>query len=177
MSSQPETAVEDSKYDVRFLDPADIRLFRVTPDDTVVRMLYRDELCWREVRIAHAMPLSDPDHYIGLRDGADKEIGMLADLKSIDSQSLQIIQAELARRYFLPKVQSVTYVQDQFGVVVWDVETDFGPRRYTVRNMRDNTVPLPDGRVLMTDTDGNRFEFPNIEGLDPRSLEVLTKVV
>lgn len=177
MPSNPETAVEDSKYDVRFLDPADIRLFRLTPEDSLVRMLVRDELCWRDVRIAHALPLSDPDHYIGLRDGADKEIGMLHDLKDLDPQSLQIIREELARRYFLPKVQRVAEVKDQFGVVVWDVETDFGPRRYTVRNMRDNTVQLPDGRVLMTDTDGNRFEFPSIEALDPKSLEVITKVV
>lgn len=176
MASEP-TSDGASDYDVRLLDPQDIRLFRAAPEDTVVRMLYRNDRCWREVRIAHALPLSDPDHYIGLRDGVDKEIGMLRDLKGLDLQSLEILKGELARRFFLPKVERVTRVRDQFGVVVWDVETDFGPRRYTVRNMRDNTVQLPDGRVLMTDTDGNRFEFPDVESLDPRSLEVITKVV
>ena len=166
-----------NQYDVHFLDPEEIRLFRVTPDDSRVRMLYKDERCYREVRIARALPLSDPGHYIGLRDGEDKEIGMLRDLSGLDRESVGIVEEELAKRYFLPKVLKVLKVKDQFGIVVWDVETDYGKRRFTVRNMRDNTVQLSSGRVLMTDTDGNRFEFPDLERLDPRSLEVISKVV
>lgn len=177
MPTDQERAALDTRYDVRFLDPTNIRLFRLAPDDLLIRMQIGDDRCYREVRIARTLPLSDPDRYIGLRDGEDKEIGMLRSLNGLDSQSRQVIEEELARRYFLPKVLRVARVQDQFGVVVWDVETDYGHRRYTVRNMRDNTVQLADGRVLMTDTDGNRFEFPDIERLDPRSLEVISKVV
>jgi hypothetical protein len=177
MSTASDPAKDDSLYDVRFLDPADIRLFRISPEDSLVRMLFKDEYCYREVRIARALPLSNPVQYIGLRDGDDKEIGMLRGLDGLDPESSKIIEEELAKRYFLPKILKVLKVKDQFGIVVWDVETDFGKKRYTVRNMRDNTVQLSPGRVLMTDTDGNRFEFPDIEQLDVRSLEVITKVV
>ncbi|HEX5324447.1 MAG TPA: DUF1854 domain-containing protein [Capsulimonadaceae bacterium] len=176
MANEPDSPAGDL-YDVRFLKPAEIRLFRVSPEDSRVRMLYKDDRCYREVRIARALPLSDPDQYIGLRDGDDKEIGMLRTLEGVDEESLKVIEEELAKRYFLPKIMKVLKVKDQFGIVVWDVETDYGMRRYTVRNMRDNTVQLSSGRVLMTDTDGNRFEFPDLAVLDARSLEVISKVV
>jgi hypothetical protein len=35
---------------------------------------------WRRIQVARAFPLSKPNQYIGLRDAADKDVGMLATL-------------------------------------------------------------------------------------------------
>ena len=163
--------------DTDYLDPQNVRLFRTPGNDARARLELRGERTYLDVRIARVLPLSDDKCYIALRDGGDKEIGILLTLEGLDPESLRIVEEELTRRYFLPKVLTVTDVKDEYGVVIWDVETDYGPRRYTVRNMRDNTVALTATRALMTDVDGNRFEFTNVEKLSAKAQEVLLKAI
>ena len=52
-------------------------MFRVHAGDALVRLTLDNDRSWLEVRVARAYPFSDPDHYIGLRDGADKDIGLI----------------------------------------------------------------------------------------------------
>lgn len=169
--------VDANPFDVRFLDPKTLRLFRTDPQDTRVRLTLENDRSWREVRIARAFPFSDPDHYIGLRDGDDKDIGLLIEPNEADAESRAIIAEELARRYFTPRVTRVVNVKEQFGVVTWDVETDRGPRHFIVRNLRDNSFSLGPNRLMMTDADGNRYEFPDVSAVGPKAYQVLAKVL
>lgn len=175
----PDIPVNDSDnpFAVRFLDAAVLRLFRTDPADATVRLTIDGDRSWREVRVARAFPFSDPDHYIGLRDGDDKDIGVLTTLDGLDADSRAIIDAELERRYFTPQIQRVLFVSEQFGVVTWEVETDRGPRRFLVRGLRDSTFPLGKNRLMMTDTDGNRYEFPDVNTVGPKAYAVLAKVL
>ena len=168
---------EENPFAVRFLDPKTVTLFRTSPQDSVVRLTLIGDRSWRDVRVARAFPFSDPDKYVGLRDSDDKDIGVLTTLHGLDRDSRAIIDEELERRYFTPKVQRVLTVEEQFGVVTWEVETDRGTRRFLVRNLRDNAFPLGPNRVMMTDTDGNRYEFPDARTLGPKAYAVLLKVL
>ena len=170
----PET---DNPFAVRFLDAPTLRLFRTSPSDSTVRLTIEGDRSWREVRIARAFPFSRPDAYIGLRDGADKDIGILTTLDGLDGESKVIIDDELERRYFTPRIEHVLNVKDEFGVVTWEVETDRGPRRFLVRNLRDNSFPLGLNRLMVTDTDGNRYEFPDVRSVGPKAYAVLQKVL
>ena len=174
---QEENRQEENPFAVRFLDPAQLTLFRSDPSDSLVRLTLTGDRSWRDVRVACAFPFSNPSNYIGLRDSDDKDIGMLTTLNGLDVQSQAIIEDELERRYFTPKVQRVLTVEEQFGVVTWEVETNRGIRRFLVRNLRDNAFPLGPNRVMMTDTDGNRFEFPDVRSLGPKAYAVLLKVL
>lgn len=169
--------VDDNPFDVRFLDPKSMRLFRTDPTDTRVRLTLEGDRSWREVRIARAFPFSDPDHYIGFRDGDDKDIGLLIDLQDLDAESRGIIAEELARRYFTPKIERVLAVSEKFGVVTWDVETDRGERHFIVRNLRDNTFSLGPNRLMITDSDGNRYEFPSVSSVGSKAYQVLSRVM
>lgn len=175
--TQPHLLDEPNPFDIRFLDPKAVRLFRSSPEDARVRLTLEGDRSWREVRIARALPFSDPDHYFGLRDGSDKDIGLLMDLRDLDTESRAIADAEIARRYFTPKVLGVTMVKEEFGVVNWEVETDRGLRQFTVRNLRDNTYLLGPNRLMMTDGDGNRYEFPDVTSYGPKAWQVLAKVM
>ncbi len=169
--------IQDNPFDIRFLEARNVRLFRTAPGDARVRLTLDGDRSWREVRIARAFPQSDPEHYIGLRDGADKDIGLLMDLRDLDVTSHALVDEELARRYFTPKVLRVTGVKEAYGVVNWDVETDRGPRAFTVRNLRDNSYSLGPNRLMMTDADGNRYEFPDVTSYGPKAWQVLAKVM
>lgn len=169
--------VEENPFDVRFLDPKSMRLFRTDPADLRVRLTLEGDRSWREVRIARAFPFSDPDHYIGFRDGDDKDIGLLIELHELDEDSRRIIDEELARRYFTPKIERVLAVSEQFGVVTWDVQTDRGERHFVVRHLRDNAYSLGPNRLMMTDADGNRYEIPDVSSLGPKAYQVLSRVM
>lgn len=171
-------AVEETNpFAVRFLDVETLRLFRTHPEDATVRLTVEGDRSWREVRIARAFPFSRPDSYIGLRDGDDKDIGILTSLQGLDKELLAIIEEELDRRYFTPRIERVITVREDFGVVTWQVETDRGPRRFLVRNLRDSTFPLGSNRLMMTDTDGNRYEFPDVRAVGPKAAVILSKVL
>ena len=168
---------DDNPFDIRVLDPQTVRLFRVHPGDALVRLTLDEDRSWVEVRIARALPFSDPDHYIGLRDGKDKDIGLIVSPAELNAEARAIVDEELARRYFTPRIERVLYVKEEMGAVSWEVETDRGTRKFVVRNLRDSTFPLGPNRLMMTDTDGNRYEFPDVTAVGSKAYQVLVKVL
>jgi len=139
---------------------------RLTPDRS-----------YRSVKIARAYPLSKPDRYIGLRDGNEKDIGMLVTLDGVDAASRRVIDEELERRYFLPIWLKTMRVKEEYGIVEWEMETDSGTRLFRLRNIKDSVQHLTETRVLITDTDGNRFEVTDTDALDHRAYEVLARAL
>lgn len=177
-----QTGDVDARYDLVLLNPASVRLFRTGGPTSALRATISDEQLGAErsylrVQVARAFPLRNPDRYIGLRDGADKDIGMLVTLDGLDSESRRLTDEELFRRYFLPKIIKVNDVKDEFGLTTWEVETDKGSRRFVVRNLRDSAHELSATRVLLTDTDGNRWEFPDVRKLDEKSYAIIQRVL
>jgi len=129
------------------------------------------------VRIARAFPFTDPSHYVGFRDTHDKDIGLVVDETKLDDASRKLIAEELERRYFTPKVTKVISVKEEHGAVMWQLETDRGPRRFVVRNIRDNSVPMGPDRLILTDPEGNRMEFTQVSQYGPKAYDVLSKVM
>lgn len=159
-------------FDLRVLDPSKTTLRRI---GGLTRMTIEGDRSWTRANPARAFPVSDPDHYIGFLDGAGKDIGILRDPSLLDEESRRILAEDLEMRYFVPVVTKVNKVKVEFGAVYWTVETTRGPRDVIVRNLRDNLQELTATRVLVTDVDGNRVEFPNINELDQESLGVILR--
>jgi hypothetical protein len=170
----------DTNFDLIFLDPANVTLFRTGGDAVRARIADPQigaERTYLLCQIARAFPLSEPDRYIGLRDAKDKDIGMLETLDGLDPQSRAIIEDELERRYFLPRVLKVNKAKKEYETVTFDVETDKGPRVYVVQNMRESSQEVAPGRVLITDRTGARFEIPDVYAAGKDVLAVLGRVL
>jgi hypothetical protein len=163
---------EYSTFELRMFEPQRIRVFRVAG---VTRLTLENDRSWIKVSIASAFPLSDPDHYIGFLDGGGKDVGMLYDPALLDPASRRLVEEELERRYFVPVVERVQSVKEEFGTVYWKVETDKGEKEIVVRNLRDNLQELSSTRLIITDVDGNRFEFPDIAKLDGKSQSIIMR--
>ncbi|HZO88014.1 MAG TPA: DUF1854 domain-containing protein [Chthonomonadaceae bacterium] len=168
----PPLPTDPATFELRIFDPKRIRLFRVAG---VTRLTWENERSWTKVSVARAFPLSDPDHYMGFLDGAGKDIGLIVDPGQLDPDSRRVMEEELDKRYFVPVVERVLSVKEEFGTVYWRVETDRGEKELIVRNMRDNIQELSASRIILTDVDGNRFEFPDINKLDSRSLGIIMR--
>ncbi len=163
---------DPESFELRILDPKRIKIFRVAG---VPRLTLRDDRSWSKVSVARAFPLSDPDHYLGFLDGDGKDIGLLHDPGQLDPESRQIVDEELEKRYFVPVVERVLLIKEEFGTIYWTVETDRGQKELIVRNLRDSLQELSASRVIITDVDGNRFEFPDVSKLDGKSQGVILR--
>jgi len=161
-----------SPFDLLWLDPSVMTLRRIAG---LTRLTLDGDRSWLRATPARAFPISDPDHYIGFLDGLGNDIGIVRDPSELDETSRQILAEDLEVRYFVPVVQRVVSVKLEFGTVYWKLETSRGPRDIVVRNMRDNLQELSAIRVLITDIEGNRYEFPDINTLDPESLGVILR--
>ena len=158
-----------------YLEPAEVRLFH--DGSGKVRMVVEDDRCYVDVRTARAFPLSLPDAYIGLLDGRDKVIGLIVDTAELDDESQRVIEDDLRRRYFTPTISRVHEAKEEFGAVYFDVETEFGPRQFVAKGLRDALEERGEGELLLTDVDGNRYRFENWTQLDPRSRRLMERLV
>ncbi len=163
---------ETASFELRILDPKRMRVFR---EAGVARMTLENERSWTKVSVARAFPLSDPDHYIGFLDGAGKDVGLLIEPDQLDAESRRIVDEELEKRYFVPVVERVVNTKEEFGTIYWTVETDRGEKEIVTRNLRDNIQELSSTRVIITDVDGNRFEFPDVTKLDGKSQAIIMR--
>jgi len=169
--------MSSNQYDLRVFQPEEVRLFRSSPGDASIRLTVNNDVSWYNVRISRAFPFSDPDAYIGLRDGNDAEIGLIEDTKGLDAESRALLEVELERRYFTPKVQAVTVADEIHGLVTFRVKTDRGDRTIVIRNLRDSAFQLGPNRLMLVDIDGNRYELPDVRSLGPVANNVLAKVI
>ena len=152
--------------EVVYLDPERVRVFR-TGGDTL-RLTVEGDRSYLRVSARRGFPFSHPRNYISLRDGAEKEIGMVRDLHQLGHESRHLVEEELRRRYLVPRIEKVNSAKREFGMAYFDVETDKGRREFVVRSVRDSMVELSASRLLITDNEGNRYEIPDLYALDPK---------
>jgi len=169
--------MSSNQYDLLVFAPQDIRLFRSSEGDASIRMTVKNDRSWYNVRISRAFPFSDPDGYLGFRDGNDAEIGMIENAKGLDAESRAVLETELERRYFTPKVTAVAKADEIHGLATFRVTTDRGDRTIVIRNLRDHAFQLGPNRLMLVDIDGNRYELPDVRALGPVAISVLAKVI
>ena len=165
----------DTDGEFEYLDPGKLE-FAMRGD--AMRLTIEGDRSYLKVHAVRAFPLSEINEYIGLLDAiGGREIGMIRNIRDLDSHPRQLVQAELDRRYFMPKVTKISKAKKEFGAIYWDVDTDRGRREFIMRGIRDSIHEIEPGRYLITDVDGNRFELPQLSMLDSRSLVHWDRIV
>jgi len=161
---------EDSSSEVVLL-PADSLKFR--RESGRLFMLKQGEEDWREVSLVRLFPLTEPEKWISVQDSEEKEIGIIPDLKGMTQESLSIVREHLDKRYLVPEILRIVACRARFDLTEWEVETNRGKVTILTRNLRDNVQrPLPN-RLALIDVEGNRYDIPDIEALDPMSRRLL----
>ncbi len=150
-----------------YLDPK-TTTFEMAPDGTL-RVVVPNERCGLQVQSLRAFPLSHSEEEIVLRDGANKEIGILRDLKSLPEAARELVRAQLHRRYFLPKITRIVSVFERFGTTQWEFETDRGHRQVTTKPIHEALFEMSPSRFLITDNENNRYEIEDLRALDDAS--------
>src|ERR1051326_7665643 len=149
------------------MEPADLKLFYAPKER--LRATIGNEKSYLTVKPVWSAPLSRPGAYLALLDGKGEEIALLSDPDSLEPGSLAAVQRELRLRDLTAVVTAITHARQEFGATYWTVETDRGPRDFVTQNLQENTLWFSETHVLVLDVDGNRFEIPDTNALDPKS--------
>ena len=164
-----------AQVESQVLDPARLQFSRGPHGE--FRLEVRDDRCYANCRASWCFPFSNRRNYVALFDGLNGEIGVVHDPEDLDEQSRAILTEMLERRYFVPTVERVKSIREEYGVVYWSVETNHGPREFVCRGLRDCVIELAEGRLIITDVDGNRFEIPDYTQLNRSTQAVLDRVL
>jgi hypothetical protein len=160
---------------IRYLNGASLTV-RLPPGAVHPRVEISAELCILAARVRRAFPLSEPERFISLLDGAGKEIGVLRSLDELDAEARAIFQKELDRRYFTPRILHIEHLRQDGGMWRFRVQSQHGPAQFYVRNWRDSSHEIAQGRFQITSVDGQRFEIEDYESLDERSKALLDQL-
>jgi len=166
--------VETRGFSINILDPRKIRIFRDEPGR--LKLIFDDNKEVLIKRVVRAFPLTMPWRYIILIDENGREVGLLRDLKCLDEKSMKALKEELERVYFIPKIKKIHRIKEEFGILIWETETDKGPRRFEVTSRR-NIKKMGKRRIILRDADGNLYDIRDYADLDQKSIIMLESVI
>lgn len=132
---------------------------------------------YSRVHVYRAFPLTMEERYVCVRDLEDSEIGIIADLNDLSREQRVLVEEELESRYFTPVIRRIVSLKDEFGYAYFDVETDAGRRRFTVRVGRDPVIPLEGRRIILVDVEGNRFDLPDYGRVGSKHLRIIESLL
>ncbi|PYI55128.1 DUF1854 domain-containing protein [Paenibacillus flagellatus] len=164
----------DSPYEIRLLDPADVRFRRGAGG--LLEMDHAGER-HEEVLLYRTFPLSRQEHYISVRNGKGEEIGIVERLADLEPDSAEEARKELRLRYLVPRVIRIDKIKQFPSMWVWELETTLGPIKLSMRNLHEHIQQVGEKRLLLSDMDGNRCEIADMDALDPGSRKQLLRVV
>lgn len=133
----------------------------------------REEKTWERVFLHRAFPFDDPLTYISVLDKDQNEIGMIGDLRLMSPDTQKLLEAELDRKYYAPKVSAIIQVKERYGFSYWKVNTDIGPLQFTLQDTYRSILRVTSTRVFIVDMNGNRYEIPDVDTLDRRSYRLI----
>lgn len=160
---------------LQFLDPSSLRFF-LPEGGAVLRAEIKGDRCITHARVKRAFPLSDVNGYLSIQDMAGKEFGMIDGLDGLDPESRKVVEKDLDRRYFTPRIVSFVSLKNEGGMWTFKVATQRGEVQFYVRNWRDSAFEIAPGRWLIHSIDGQRFEIQHVAELDTRSQALMEQL-
>jgi hypothetical protein len=162
---------------IRYLDPEKTRFSQTKGGFVSVRIEPDEE--YPRVNLHKAFPFTRDREYISARfistnelgmvkDSEIKEVGMIRKLDDFPPDQVEIIEKELGRRYFVPMIEKIRNIKEEFGYIYWEVLTSAGSRRFTTHDMNNALIPVGGTRLVLVDVDGNRFEIPDYTKIDDK---------
>jgi len=139
-----------------------------------VRLTMKDGSVYENLEPRRLFPITNQTMYITLLDQNEREIGFVRDFNELDEASCEALEQCFAEYYMIPKIQRVMECEDKFGSLKWVVETDHGVVSFRIRNRHSDIKRQgKSNRIIVRDSNDNRYEIPDCTALDPHSTHIL----
>lgn len=152
---------------------ADEARITYTKDCRVKLEMYSGEV-FEELTPKRLFPLSGLRKYISLLNTDQKEVAIIRDLDTLMPDSRAAVEKCLEEFYLIPTILEVLERVEKSGVLRYKVRTDLGIRQFEIKNRHSDIKALYDGRILIRDSDDNRYEIPSLARLDKKSISLMS---
>ena len=115
-------------------------------------------------------PVNSRDKYIALMDDEEEIVCIIRDIDTMLPDSKAVLIDALEEYYIVPKITKVYNWKEEYGYHIWSVETDHGKLNIEISDSTNQVIRLQNDRVLIKDSSDNRYEIPDLNALDPRSV-------
>ena len=155
----------------RYIEGSEIRL---TENDKIFvdAEFYNGEK-FTELELHRMFPITGLNKYIALLDSEGNEIGVIRNVDDLMPESKTVVENCLKEYYMMPRITRFIKMSERFKIWMWTAETDKGICTFEIRNHLTAIKPLYDGRVLIKDANDNRYEIPDVNKLDKKSLKLI----
>ncbi|MFL5350989.1 DUF1854 domain-containing protein [Archangium sp.] len=170
MAESPEVAAR-----VTYLPPEGVKPPGLSQDARggLSLMLPSGEV-FTDVVPVRCFPFSEADGWISFCDERGREVFCLADPGLLPPKARALLDAELARREFVPVIRRIHGVSAGAEPTTWHVETDRGETRFLLPS-EDNIRRLGPSGAVLTDTHGVRYRVADLKALDAHSRKILQR--
>ena len=135
-----------------------------------VRLTLTDGTVYEDLEPRRLFPFSNGSAYVTLLDKKEREVAMVRDMNTLDAASRDALEQCFHEYYMIPKITRVIACEDKFGILKWTVETDRGEVTFQIRNRHSDIKHLHGTkRVVIRDSNDNRYEIPDYTKLDAHS--------
>lgn len=145
-------------------------------DITMVDVTLEDGTTFSNVEPRCLFPSSNGRKFITLLDENGAEQAVIRDLDTLPAEQRKIIEDCLTEYYLIPHIVKIYNTTEKFGLITLDTETDRGPARIEIRNLLYGFKQVGN-RLLLRDSNDNRYEIPDLTRLDSRSRHLLDNFI
>lgn len=139
-----------------------------------VRLILRDGSVIENLEPRRLFPFSNQSMYITLLDENEREVALIRDFEELDDSSRGAIEECFAEYYMIPQIVRLVNSIEKFGSLKWEVETDRGKVSFRIRNRHSDIKSFyGTGRVIIRDSNDNRYEIKDYTKLDAHSRRLL----
>lgn len=131
------------------------------------------ETAYDRVWLHRVFPFDLAEEFISVQAKDNEEVGIIRNLLDFDESTVEILRAELERKYFTPKIKRIITLKERRGFSYWKVETDIGEMELSFQDTYRSITRIGSDRAFVTDISGNRFEIESLDSLDRRSQKKL----
>ena len=142
-------------------------------DIYLVTLTLKDGTVIENLEPRRLFPVTNADMFITLLDHDEKEVAFVRDLEELDANSADELRQCFKEYYRIPRISKLLESDEKFGSLTWKVETDRGVVSFRIRNRHSDIKCMNGTRVLIRDTNDNRYEIPDYTVLDPHSRRLL----
>lgn len=121
------------------------------------------------VHLSLAFPFRTEEEYICVQNESGEELGMIRALSALTEDAAELCRGELKKKYFAPKILKILKITERFGSSFWDCMTDYGLKKFTVKDPHRSILRLGEDRAYVVDVDGCRYEIASLKEMDKKS--------
>ena len=160
---------------LRLLDVKELKFTR--KDSGYLYLEYRGNI-YEEVSLTRLQPFYCLDAYISVsfRNNEEEwiEIGVIRDLGEMNAEQRQLCAEYLNFRYYIPYITKIYSIKDnRMGYLFVDAETTAGRKKIAVNDWWSNFRINSGGILTVTDSDGNKYQIPDLNKIDKKSYRKL----